>query len=86
MNTHELKCWPGPFQALIKGDKRFEFRKNDRGFKLGDKLVLREYDPLKAGYTGIVAVVNVTFILESGFGLPEEYCIMSIRIERIEVW
>jgi hypothetical protein len=38
---HELKTWPGPFQAIVDGSKRFELHKDDRGFAVGDTLWLR---------------------------------------------
>lgn len=45
MTTHELKCWPESFWAIITGVKRLELRKDDRGYQAGDKLVLREFIP-----------------------------------------
>ena len=42
---HVLKTWPGPFAAILDGNKRFEIRKDDRGFALGDVLHLREWYP-----------------------------------------
>lgn len=45
--THELKTLPVYFDAVLRGDKTFEVRKNDRDFQTGDVLVLREYDPVK---------------------------------------
>lgn len=45
--THEIKCHPAPFQALDRGDKRFEYRLNDRDYQTGDTLRIREYDPRK---------------------------------------
>jgi len=36
--THDLKVWPGIFVAMLQGLKRAEYRKNDRGFQVGDVL------------------------------------------------
>jgi hypothetical protein len=43
---HVLKTWPGPFEALARGAKAFEFRRDDRSppFALGDHLELREWE------------------------------------------
>lgn len=47
MATHELKTWPGPFSAVLLGEKPFEWRKDDRTprYETGDILVLREFIP-----------------------------------------
>ena len=47
-NLHVLKCWPHPFDAVWHGEKTHEIRKtDDRSFALGDRLLMREYDPHK---------------------------------------
>jgi hypothetical protein len=74
---HELKTWTAPFQAMLDGVKRFEFRKNDRDYRVGNVLRLREWNP-DTGYTGRELRAKVTWMLTSGFGLPDGYCVMSI--------
>lgn len=59
--THELKTWKPFFEAVIKGDKTFEMRKDDRGFEVGDNLRLVEVDPDKnLEPTGRVAKYKIT--------------------------
>ncbi|EAT1700371.1 DUF3850 domain-containing protein [Salmonella enterica] len=57
---HSLKIGPLFFDAVANGEKRAEVRINDRDFKCGDFLILREW----AGeYTGRKLTVKVTHIL-----------------------
>lgn len=42
MKIHELKILPEYFEAVTSERKRFEIRKNDRDYKVGDQLILRE--------------------------------------------
>lgn len=42
---HELKTWTEYFQAIVSGEKTFEIRENDRGFRVGDTLILRQWTP-----------------------------------------
>ena len=79
----ELKCWSDSFQAMKAGSKRFDFRKNDRPYKIGATLFQREWNP-DTGYTGDVLYHEVTFLIEGGiFGIPEGYCIVSVSEPRI---
>jgi ASC-1-like (ASCH) protein len=59
---HELKTWPIYFQAVWRGDKTFEVRKNDRGLDHGDTLILREWDPYSQTYSGRAIEATVTYI------------------------
>ena len=50
--THELKCVKEPFQVKWAGNKDWEFRKNDRDYKVGDVLLEKEYDAENSTYSG----------------------------------
>jgi len=63
MKIHELKSWPQFFTRVISGEKTFELRVNDRDFKLGDFLFLREYDPQTEQYSGRFQYARITYIL-----------------------
>ncbi|SFS30597.1 ASCH/PUA domain-containing protein [Lutibacter maritimus] len=79
MSTHKLKILPEYYQAAASGNKPFEIRKNDRDYKLGDKLELQEWDGVN--YTGKEIHVYVTYILKGGlYGLDKAYCILGTRI------
>lgn len=77
---HELKTWPGPFEAVLSGAKRFEIRRDDgRGFAVGDQLLLREYVLSDEHYTGRAILTGVTHI-ERGWGLHPDVVVMGIRV------
>ncbi|HHS9776162.1 TPA: DUF3850 domain-containing protein [Raoultella ornithinolytica] len=57
---HSLKIGPLFFNAVANGEKKAEVRKNDRDFKCGNFLLLREWD---GEYSGNKLVVKVTHIL-----------------------
>ena len=75
MTVHQLKTWPVYFQAIVDGDKTFEYRVDDRGFKTGDQVRLREYTPYKdASYTGREIVATIGFLLP----LQAPYVVFSL--------
>lgn len=82
--THILKTDPAVFEAVVAGAKTYEIRFNDRGFAVGDELVLRETThtgaEIAAGavleYTGREVTKTVSHVL-SGYGLGEGWVILS---------
>lgn len=62
--THELKTWPEYFQAVMDGTKTFEIRANDRDFKVGDILSLREWCPRRESFTGFRLERQVTYLTD----------------------
>lgn len=82
MATHELKTVAPHFAAIRSGAKTFELRRDDRGFAVGDVLVLREWVMEGHFYTGEQEQRRVTYKLEGGeFGLTPGYC--ALGLERI---
>lgn len=76
--THELKCWPESFRALVAKEKTAEFRRDDRGFAVGDLLHLREWDPVTETYSNSQGCWIITHI-ERGFGISEGFCMLSVK-------
>ena len=68
MKRHKLKILRRYFEAKLAGIKPFEFRRDDRGFKVGDEIELVEImstgisEPIETGRT---YVERITYILRS---------------------
>lgn len=76
---HELKTWKEYFEEVFTGSKTFEVRVNDRNFRKGDILILKEWDKDKNEYTGRKMARIVSFILEGGqFGIEKGFVVMAI--------
>lgn len=60
--THDLKIRPEYFEAIIRGDKTFEVRFNDRNYQVDDILHLKEYDG--NAYTGRELIAKVAYLLD----------------------
>ena len=75
---HDLKIVSEMFDAVLNQDKKAEFRKDDRGFAVGDVLLLREIDE-DGEYTGNFLRRRITHILRAPWsGFPEGYAMLSI--------
>lgn len=78
METHMLKILPEYYQEILSGRKTYELRLNDRNYKEGDKLILKEWDNvfqiyLQSNPIEFYVGHSFCFILED-----KEYCIMSL--------
>ena len=80
---HTLKCWPPFFEDVIEGRKTFELRKNDRGYRVGDVLDLREWTG--TGYSGRRFAVEITYLLEGAqqFGLMDGFVVLGLGDVRL---
>jgi ParB family chromosome partitioning protein len=75
---HYLKTETEYFQAVERGEKKFELRKNDRDFKKYDMLILEE--TVKGVKTGRkLAPVEIQYVLKDclKYGLCDGYCILN---------
>ncbi len=82
MTVHYLKIKPEYYRDVQSGLKKFELRKNDRDFQVGDILMLIKLDD-NGNETDQVTRVRVTYILKDcpQYGLKEGYAILGIAEE-----
>jgi hypothetical protein len=78
MGIHELKIRPEFFAPILSGEKRFELRKDDRGFNAGDTLRLREWTS-RSGYSGREALAEVSYLVSGEPWLQRDMVCMSIE-------
>lgn len=84
---HTLKCWPEFFSAIREGRKKHDLRRsNDRSFRVGDTLLLREFDAKSEQFTGRTQKVLITYITSADIpcalsrdALHRDFCILSIE-------
>lgn len=83
---HVLKTDHIVFQDVLDGNKTFEIRFNDRGYQVGDLVILKETEftgkQMKFGqplvYTGREIQERISYVL-SGYGLHEGWVILGIQ-------
>lgn len=93
MSIHELKTDSEVFEAVLRGEKTYEIRKDDRGFNVGDELRLRETASTGAQmkcygfpleYTGREVTKTVSHILRGPiYGLAEGWAILSFTLAEL---
>ena len=78
--THELKTLFIYYAGIYNGKKTFELRKNDRDFKVGDILLLKEINS-KGIYTNRQCYRIITYVLKDcpEFGLEKGFTILGIK-------
>ena len=89
MQEHVLKTWPAFFDAVQRGEKSFEVRRDDRGFQKGDVLVLQRtesnsaYSSVDVDYGGNVSHEirrRIAYVLTGGqFGIQPGYVVMALE-------
>ena len=87
MTVHNVKSWVPFFQLLKSGAKKHDMRDmKDRNYKVGDILILEEYNPFIGEYTGDAMKMKITYITSrdtpcafSSSALDRDYCILSLE-------
>jgi Domain of unknown function (DUF3850) len=92
MKTHELKCWTEFYEPIRSGAKTAELRYNDRDYRVGDVLHLREWEPKhhrgEGSYTGRQCWRIVTHVMHGVGtvgaiaplrGLSAKYVMLSLQ-------
>lgn len=78
--THSVKCWPVYFQAVVERRKPFEVRLNDRDYRTGDDLVLREWSPDTEEYSGRETRRTITYVMPGGqFGVQPNFVVLGLQ-------
>ncbi len=75
---HELKILPEYYEKVNLWEKSFELRKDDRDYKVGDTLTLKEWEKGKFTDKGPLKR-KIKYILRDcpEYGLMEGYCILG---------
>lgn len=75
---HELKIRQEYFNEVQSHNKQFELRKDDRDYRVGDWVLLKEFE--NGDYTGReCGLFGIKYILRncSEYGLADGYCIIG---------
>jgi hypothetical protein len=74
---HDLKVLPLYFEDILKENKCFELRLNDRDYQAGDIFLLREYE--NEAYTGRRYIGQISYVLKDckEYGMADGYCIFG---------
>lgn len=77
---HDLKTWLEPFAAIVADKKFYEIRKeSDRSFRVGEVLLLREWNEVEKRYTGRAIEANITYLTRGpSWDIPVGMVVMSL--------
>ncbi|ECK7389126.1 DUF3850 domain-containing protein [Salmonella enterica subsp. enterica] len=76
--VHTLKIWPEFFQPVLDGVKRAELRLNDRNYRAGDVLFLREFLPADDSYSGRYVSVTISSV-DDVSAIAPGYVLLSFK-------
>ena len=74
---HDVKVLPQYFEDILSGIKAFEIRYNDRDYKVGDLLCLREYRD--GAYTDRETVREICYMIDDPRYCKEGYVVLGLK-------
>lgn len=78
---HDLKIFRGNFEDVANGVKRFEIRRDDRGFQSHQEVVLSEWQPELEEYTGRYCIAEITCITD--FEQKDGFVVFGINVKYV---
>lgn len=78
--THALKTSPKDFEAIRSGERRFDVRKHDRLFTVGETVIFQEWTD---NYTGQEESFIISWVEEGDGknGIKSGYCVFGLKQE-----
>ncbi len=85
---HVVKCWPEYFDAIDRGEKPFDVRRDDWGYQKGDTLKFQKYkigqgfiSPPNGGRFSIHEIRReITYVLTGGqFGIEPGHVVLGLK-------
>ena len=80
---HKVKCINPFFEDVLAGRKTFEVRRNDRKYKVGDLILLWEYNPDREMFLDRHCLVEVIYVYKEEryrrIGLRRGYVVLGIK-------
>lgn len=82
MIKHIKKIQPEYFYDILLHNKRFELRKNDCNYQVGDRVKLVLFCGNTPAICNNYITVKITYILKDvpQYGLDKDYCIFGFKI------
>lgn len=78
---HDLKLATIYYDDVAAGRKTFELQKNDRNYKVGDRLCFNEYGD--GVCTGRYIETDIVYVQKDYSGLKDGYCILGIKVVNV---
>ena len=84
---HTLKIIKPHFEAVASGEKKAEYRLDDRDFEKGEMIFLQEFSLEDGTYTGRYIITGITHVLDSSASaLPAGYVVLSMKLCSAELF